>query len=180
MPGSRSGNPAGADVGRWSVDAVEVAQVERRIVLLILVLGAVQEVESLDADLELVGFVNFEIFEDSKLVVEVGRPMDVWDTEGTVLSDTGRGEAGGVEVLVRLEALARIACHEWDGGLVGSAGDGVVAYADALYAGTRGYRWGCGDVPVDADRLVSAVLVVIGAALRNVGKRCAGAVLLDA
>ena len=56
--------------------------------------------------------------------------MDVRDTEGAVLANTRRGKAGGVEVLVRLEALARIAAHEWDGRLVGRAGDGVIADAD--------------------------------------------------
>ncbi len=176
MAGADGGYAGGGGVLSRSVEAYQI-QVERLVVLQVGVEGAVEKVEALKAQLELLIFVDFEVLEDANLVVEVGGAVDVGEAEGAVMAFVGGGEAGGVEVLVGLEALARIAGDEGNSGFVGGSVDGVVADSDA---GTDVRRDLVREGTVDADDLVSAILVVVGTVLGNVGEGCAGAVLLDA
>src|ERR1035441_877275 len=129
MPGSRSGDASrGGVVGR-DADIAE-PEIERGIVLLIGVERTVEEVEALEADLQLVRLADLEVLEDAEFIVVVGGSMNVRKAEGAVVSLGGCRKARGVEVLVRLQTLARIAGDEGNGGLVRSSGDGVVARSE--------------------------------------------------
>ena len=92
--------------------------------------------------------------------------MDIGQTESTVVALGRSGEAGGVEVLVRLKALTRIACDKGDSGLVRRAVDLLVSEVQRTCT-------------IDTDRLVAAVLIMVGTALRDISERRPRSVLFN-
>src|SRR5579884_3994157 len=68
----------------------------------------VQEVECLQPQLHFLALRDAEVLEQRHVVVERGRTMNIRPDQRAVSTRRGRSKAGRVEVLTRLEPLARI------------------------------------------------------------------------
>ncbi len=89
MSAASRGEACRRGIGRRHANIAE-AEVEIRVEGLIGVEGAVEEVESLEPDLQLASFIDLEVLEDAQFIVEVRRGVDVGQAKGSVVTLVGR------------------------------------------------------------------------------------------